>query len=414
MRYLRLFPAVCGVALSGIAVCSVIGVGWAQSGTYMLRFMEEVKRIVPPLAIPAPTAAEFGAPRGPKTLPIDIAEAKRLMGLERLGPDIAARIPGGKLGIVDLGFRGLREWLSAHPEEAKLVTYHGPNGLAGDPALADSKTLDHGYWMYRVARAVLPDVPIHLYPVRGDDVTSMMNTIIGGSAGGVVVFNMSLGLYSVCSLYQEKEEQFSRELRLALVQHEVYLFISAGNLRSSTHTWISADRNGSNYVDFRTAAEATRNPGSNVKGARVTLQQGVNRFYFSWDARNHPQDNYALELVAPDGKLLGSATLAENAAPGACLRLAYEADRQKPALLRVKRLAGAPSGTLMRINADGTANPADFNGLQTALAYTSRQSLRHLRQQLRQGGRQPPRPSPTLAAPQTADWCPTSSGRANF
>ncbi len=364
-------------ALVALVVTAIgCGIGWTQgSATYLRRFMEETKRVVPPLALPAPTPAEFAAPRGPKTLPIDIGEAKRLIGLDRLGPDIAARIPGGKLGIVDLGFRGLREWLAAYPDEAKLATYHGPNGLAGDPALADSHTPDHGYWIYRVARAVLPDVPIHLYPVAGDSVTATMNTIIGASAvHGVVVFNMSLGLSSVCSLYQEKEEEFSRTLRLALVQYEVYLFISAGNSRAATHTWISADRDNSGYVDLRTPAEASRNPGSSVKGERVTLKPGANQFFFSWDAHDRPQDDYALELVTPAGKLLAESRLARNAPPGACLGLAYKSERREPALLRVKRLAGAPSGTPMRISAYGTANPADFNSLQTALSYAFREN----------------------------------------
>ncbi|MBZ5703126.1 MAG: S8 family serine peptidase [Acidobacteriia bacterium] len=365
-------------AVGGILGLMGAGAGWAQSTNYQTRFSEELRRKVPPISMPAPSKAELDAGHAPKALAMEIEEAKKMLGLEALGPNIAARIPGGKLGIVDMGFRGIKEWLAAHPEEAKLVTYHALDPSKGEPELTDANTVDHGYWVYRVTRAVLPGVPIHLYATSGDDVASALEPVVDGSArDGVVVFNMSLGLSSECQLDEEKEDEFSKDLRLALVQREAFLFISAGNSRANTHTWVSADSNGNGYVDFRSATEAARHAGSDMDGARVTVTPGNNRFYFSWDARRHPQDDYALELVARDGKPLATARREAKDAPGACVILDYQTDEESPATLRVKRLAGDASGTLMRVTVDGyvdSAGRADFNGLQTALAYEFREN----------------------------------------
>jgi hypothetical protein len=366
------------IAVGGFLALTGGSAARAQDTSYLTRFGEEVRRKVPPISMPAPSQAELEAAHAPKALAMDIEEAKKMLGLDALGPNIAARIPGGKLGIVDLGFRGIKEWLAAHPEEAKLVTYHPLDPSKGDPELTDAKTVDHGYWVYRVTRAVLPGVPIQLYATSGDNVASVLDLVVQGSArDGVVVFNMSLGLESECQLDEVKEDELSQDLRLALVQREAFLFISAGNSRSSTHTWVSADSNDNSYVDFRSASEATRNAGSDMDGARVMVAPGNNRFYFSWDARRHPQDDYALELVAGDGKLLATAHREAKDPPGACVILDYDAERRDPAMLRVKRLAGAASGTLMRVNAYGqvaTTQMPDFNGLQTALAYAFREN----------------------------------------
>lgn len=365
-------------ALAGLIALSWQGAALAQGTNYFTRFAEELRRKVPPVSMPAPGKEEIEAKRAPKAQAMDIEEAKKLLGVDALGPNIAARIPGGKVGIVDMGFRGIKEWLAAHPEEAKLVTYHPWDPSKGDPELSDKRTPDHGYWVYRVTRAVLPGVPIHLYATSGEDVASAVQPVVNGSArDGVAVFNMSLGLTSECQLDEEKEDEFSRDLRLALVQREAFIFISAGNSRSTTHTWVPGGTSADGYVYFRSAAEAARNPGSSVDGARVWVSPGENVFYFSWDARHHPGDDYELQLTGKDGQVLATARRKENAAPGACVILDYDSDGEGKAMLRVKKLAGEPSGTLMRVNAYGqvpTEFLADYNGLQTALAYEFREN----------------------------------------
>ncbi len=367
-RYLRAAAATFAITLA----CFVANSASAQDITYHKRFIEELTRNVPPVFIAAPTATETAAPRAPAAMPIPISEAKTLMGLDALGPDIAAHLPGGKLGIVDLGFAGLQTWLASHPDEAKITTYIGSKTGKPDPAISDPQTVDHGYWVYRIARAVLPNVPIELYLPYDTSVAAVTQALLNASVRGVVVINMSLGDVNLCQLVDKQEDEFVKNLRLALVQRESFLFIAEGNSRDSSHTWMSADVNNNGYVDFRTAAEAASNTGSNVDGARVKLRPGDNAMYLSWDTQKHPDAEYALELVTPQGQVLSSIQRKGPNPTAQCGKLEYNAKTAMPALLRVKRLAGPKSGVLMRVQAYGTAVKADFNGLQTALAYTLR------------------------------------------
>lgn len=344
----------------------------AQDALYAKRFGEELVRKVPPVILTAPAKTDLAHPPITKTSPIPLAEAKTLMGLDALGPDVAARLPGGKLGIVDLGFAGLKQWLAKHPDEAKLTTYISPKTGKPDPAISDPQAVDHGYWVYRVARAVLPNVPIELYLPGENSVTDVTQTLLNASVRGVVVLNLSLGLNSECQLIDNTEEEFAKNLRLALVQRESFLFIAEGNSRNSSHTWLTSNTHDNGLVDFRSSDEAARIPGSRVDGARVRLTAGDNAMYLSWDTQKHPDAEYALELVTPEGTVLSAVRREGISKDDQCLELDYKAKTAMPALLRVKQLSGPKSGVLMRVQAYGTAVNADFNGLQSAMAYTLR------------------------------------------
>lgn len=367
MRLLSLPSLIAVFMLSAELIASPAGAG-AQDITYQKRFMEELQRKLPPVLIPAPSKEELVAPPAPESLPIPLAEAEALMGLDKLGPDVAARIPGGKFGIVDMGFKGLKAWLNKHPDEARLTTYF--NDGKPDPNFSDAQPTDHGYWVYRVTRAVLPNVPIYLYKA-GDTVPNTVQAVLTGSVHGDVVFNMSLGLTEECQVDSVKEEEFARDLRLALVQRESFLFIAEGNDRSSTDTFLTADRNRNGFVDFRTAAEAARNHGSRIDGERVWLRPGANEVRFAWDAAKFPDADYELQIVAPNGHVLISHHF-DKSVHGQCLSLSYTSEKKQLAFVRIKQLAGPTSGVLMRLTAYGIADTADFNGLQTASAYTFR------------------------------------------
>ncbi len=349
----------------------------AQDATYEKRFIEEVQRKVPPILIPPPSAKEMAAAPGPVAQPVSIDAAKALMGLDAQGGDLAARIPGGKLGIVDFGFRGLKEWLASHPDEAKLTAYMGESAMGNgkgldSPELTNPKTPDHGYWVYRTARAVLPGVPIYLFvDDEGTTEGALDPVIMASKKYGISVFSMSLGDYGDCSLNQAKEPEFDRDLRFALVQHETFLFVAAGNARTAAHAWISADRDKDGYVDFRTAAQAAADSGSTVDGERVALSPGDNQFIFGWDGHKFKDARYALELDAPSGSRLATVSNSANEA-AQCLILDYNAPQQQPAVLRVKRLAGPAQGVPMRLNAYGDAVAADYDGLQTVPGYEYR------------------------------------------
>lgn len=360
----------------------------AQDAAYSSRFSEEVSRKVAPIVTPAPTPEEIAAPRAPAGSPIDMAQAMKLMGVDALGPNAAALLPGGKLGIIDMGFRGLKDWLAAHPEERKLTTYLSRNTKPSsdgsayheDPDFSDAQAVDHGYWVYRVARAILPNVPIVLYIAHcgGGDCSDgaveayFGDTIIDGALKGVVVFNASLGMSNHCELAESEETPLSRNLRMALVQKEAFLFIAEGNEREFRHTWRSADANGNGYVDFRTAEDASRVKGSDLDGARVLLNAGENVVTFSWDTKNHPDDDYELRLETAKGEKLDAVRRDPKSKGAQCLALNYKADKPTRALVRVKRIAGPESGVLMRVSADGLGVGNDFNGLQTPYTYLFR------------------------------------------
>jgi len=337
------------------------------------RFTDEATRVLPPIVVPPPTPAMLAAPRRPAAA-IDFAEARRLMGLDTAGAT-AARLPGGRLGIIDVGFAGLRHWLDAHPEEARLTTLRkraeGPRTqYSSDPTFSSEGADDHGFQVYRVVRAILPDVPIVLYTAASVfDTGSALND---GMVNGVVLFNISMGIPATIDVYSDQEDFFAQQLRVYLAQHEAFAFISAGNTRGSVHSWVSADRNGNGLVDMRERTAA----GQDIDANRVMLRKGANRFFFAWDSSVAPDADYELELVLDGGERLATARVAPRDPPRkGYIAMSFAAGQDWPARLRVKRLTGPPTGVPMRLSAFPIGGAfGDFNGVQTALTYLFRDS----------------------------------------
>lgn len=343
----------------------------------LLRFLQEAQRKMPEIVLPPPAAADLSAPRAPDAQGIDMAEARRIIGLGASGAGAAARIPGGRLAIIDDGFRGLKEWLDAHPDEKKLTQYFRvdpskPTQFINDADFSEPGESDHGYWVYRVARAVLPDVPMMMYRVRS--LREARDAVLQGSVGpnGAALFNISLGFGAgIFEIFSAEEDEFSRGLRLYLPQYESFVFISAGNQRTDTHSWESIDRNDNEYVDFRQATATHKD----FESARVRLRKGFNHITFSWDARNHPDADYQLELMIEGEQVLARARADPKSARKGTIFLSFTSSTDGfPAYVRVKRLAGPKSGVFMRLIARGIGISGDYNGLQTTLPYTFREN----------------------------------------
>ncbi len=284
-----------------------------------------------------------------------------------------ARLPGGKLGIIDLGFGGLGAWLASRPEEARLVTLMKRQDGASlsfvpDPQPPPETESSHGFDVYRVVRAILPDVPVVLY--RGPNAIEAGNALLDGMVKGVVLFNISLGIPSTVDVFTDQEDLFAKQLRLYLPQYEAFAFISAGNTRQSTHAWVSADRNGNGFVDFRETAAS----GQSIDGARVVFAPGKNRVFFAWDSGKHPDADFELEAVAADGRSLAAARIDPRAARKGVIPMVVEVPTREAAMLRVRRLAGPAAGVFMRLGAYPSGVPEDFNGVQTALTYLHREN----------------------------------------
>jgi|GEM_PF-2260212 len=361
---------------AGLVACaSALALGLAalaaaqDNAEYRRRFIEEMQRKIPPLVIKPPSAAELAAPKAPAATNINLNEARAIMGLNQ--PVTAARLPGGKLAIIDAGFKGIREHLDANPREKSLTTLMRPGGatqLTADAAYAGPWDDDHGYWVYRVVRAVAPDVPVLLYTT--DDLSSVSISLLHAGTQGVVLSNISLAFPAHFQIFAQEEDAVSKYLRVYLPQQEAFAFISSGNERQNIHSFISADRNNNGLVDFH----ATPMPGRDVDSLRIRAPAGKSFAAFTWDASTHADADYELQIVGKDGAVLHSGRIRPESKVKGLILLRYGFDKPTDATIRVKRLAGPAGGVFMRVNAYPRGVPGDFNGLQTTNAYLFREN----------------------------------------
>ncbi|MBI3199270.1 MAG: S8 family serine peptidase, partial [Rhodospirillales bacterium] len=339
--------------------------------TYRQRFMEEAQRKIPPLVVAPPGAAERAAARAPASQGIDLNEARAIMGLSQ--PVLAARLPGGKLAIIDGGFRGIRERLEAFPHEKALTTVMRPGASPVDKPVPDTAYAgpweeDHGYWVYRVVRAVAPDVHVLLYTV--DDLDWVAGALLHAGTQGVVLSNVSLSFPSHFQIFSQEEDAVSKYLRVYLPQQEAFAFISSGNQRQNVHSFVSADRNNNGYVDLHDTAAH----GRDLDSLRLKLRAGKFRTVLTWDASAHPDADYELQAVGAGNVVYYSARVGPTDKVKGRIILRHAYSQPADAALRVKRLAGPAGGVFMRINAYPIGVSADFNGLQTTNAYLFREN----------------------------------------
>jgi hypothetical protein len=358
------------LVLAATALASLPASAQQDTGEYRRRFIEEMQRKIPPLVVSPPTAAERAAPRAPAASNIDVNEARALLGLTQ--PMAAARLPGGKLAIIDGGFKGIRERLDAVPAEKALTTIMRPGSgttpPAADAAYAGPWDSDHGYWVYRVVRAVAPSVPVLLYTVG--DLTDAGAALLHAGTQGVVVSNMSLSYPAHFQIFDAEEDAVSKYLRVYMPQQEGFAFISSGNSRQDTHSFISADRNNNGFVDMHEAAVA----GRDVDSLRIKAKAGRHDVVFTWDASAHPDADYELQIVGKDGVVYYSGRSRPGAKTKGLIFLTFAFSQPVDGVIRVKRLAGPAGGVFMRVNAYPIGVLADFNGLQTTNAYLFREN----------------------------------------
>lgn len=316
---------------------------------------------------PAPTEAELAAPPGPTTGPLTIREAKVAMGWPAA---LAMRPLGGledqKIAIIDAGFRGLRQWLDAHPQEKAHTTY------VGDLTKESPNDPEHGYEVYRVARAVLGDAQLILY--KASDIVSVTKAIHDAARRGVVVVNASFGWLTpdVTKIddYKSGKLPFSLAEGLDAVtrENQIFVFFAIGNDRLNMHTWVSSEQGNDGIVVLHPGASSSEKAGT----LPVRLPKGPSQISLGWDFRDAPTADYQLELVSDDGQVLATARAGNR--PGTIF-LNYSSTQSIYAGIRVRRLAGPSQGVLMRLLAmPGIATGPGFNGLQTAVPNAYRES----------------------------------------
>lgn len=369
-RGTRLGRAGLVVCTSALAIAIAALAAAQDNAEYRRRFIEEMQRKIPPLVIPPPSAAERAAPKAPGATNIDLNEARAIMGLTQ--PVTAARLPGGKLAIIDGGFKGIRERLDANPRERSLTTLMRPGSgttqPATDPGYAGPWDDDHGYWVYRVVRAVAPEVPVLLY--TADDLPAVSGSLLHAGTQGVVLSNISMSFPAHFQIFAQEEDAVSKYLRVYLPQQEAFAFISSGNQRQNIHSFVSADRNNDGFVDFHDAPV----PGRNVDSLRIKAPAGQSRAVFTWDASASPDADYELQIVGKGGAVYYSGRARPDDKVKGRIILRYAFSQPVEATIRVKRLAGPASGVFMRVNAYPRGVAGDFNGLQTTNAYMFREN----------------------------------------
>lgn len=355
-----------GALLALVTCLPLAGVQAQWETSYRQRFIEEATRKIPPLVVTPPSAAERAAARAPAAQGIDLNEARTIMGLTR--PVAAARLPGGKIAIIDAGFNGIRERLEALPHEKALTSVMRGDMSVADPAHAGPWDSDHGYWVYRVVRAVAPDVQILLYTSSG--LARMATALLHAGTQGVVLSNISLSYPREFQILSQDEDEVSKYLRVYLPQQEAFAFISAGNNRQDVHSFVTADRNNNGYVDFHDVAA----PGRDVDSLRLKLRAGQFRTVLTWDADAQPDANYELQIVGAGDRIFYSGRVDPNDKTKGLIVLHHAYSQPVDAAIRVKRLAGPAGGVFMRVNAYPLGVAGDFNGLQAANAYLFREN----------------------------------------
>ena len=339
-----------------MVICRGVAASLAVVSGLMLLAVQAVAQVPPLLfVVPAPTPDQvlLAYRVRPRTLPIGISEAKAFMAwsptLMASGGNEYAKV---RIGIVDEGFRGLDAWLAGHP--AEQGTTKPPSTAVVDP---DSES-DHGYWVYRVMRALATNAELLLFRTDGTQ-GSIYSALTEAAMRGVVIVNQSLERTDIPVV--ARDDPGTSKVLALLRQSEMFLFAAAGNDRLGTHTWVSADQDANGYVDFfvqRPQAEVA------VDEAPVWLKIGRNEVQFSWDVSAYPDARYELELRSEDGKLLASrAPGASEQATGA-LRLVYLASVLDIATVRVRQTAGPARGVLMRLSVD-VGLGLYLNGLQS-------------------------------------------------
>lgn len=184
-----------------------------------------------PAAVAATRTAKVApAPSGVPDLamgPLTIADARKAVGYSG---KYGAGAHSLKVAIIDAGFSGLRDWLAeggggkAHERNATVIRTE----LKSDS--------NHGFYVYRVMRRVLPDAKIYVYetPLDKGWIRRLIYYVKDMSRLGVTFVNISLGAGG--NPYHSPPSGYV-EFGKALVENGVYAMVAAGNSGQEYHTF---------------------------------------------------------------------------------------------------------------------------------------------------------------------------------
>ena len=166
---------------------------------------------------------------------VHISDAQRLLDYPEFFIENRFTNLSLRYGILDLGFKGLKEWLETHPEEKALTSF------AYDTSNDSS---EHGYWVYRVVRAIAPDADIYIgKALNADHLAWLYNNKVGLASMSVSVPTWMAPDLSNAS---ERDISFARNLDST----GIYLFTAAGNRFNNVDSDYRIDSNNNGWLEL--------------------------------------------------------------------------------------------------------------------------------------------------------------------
>ena len=224
---------------------------------------------------------------------------------------------GLKVAIVDGGFHGIDEWLTQNGDKAASVFKR----------TKISNGSDHGFKVFQVAQAVIPDAKFYLYEtdlaLSNAEFTDQMSLYVQDMAGrGVDFVNLSIGIGHAISPYYQGPNPILETMEL-FRKHEVFALFSSGNERRQFHSWtVSAAEKG--YIKF-TGADGTDSFAANVLPSQKNILLGM-----FWEA--HPDDPPV--TVSLQQEVDGKFRTFIKAATNGEMQLTYRAEQDEPSKIK--------------------------------------------------------------------------------
>jgi len=239
-------------------------------------------------------------------------------GIELIGAsafhDRGERGAGTKIGIIDLGFRGLSDAQARGDLPRNLTTrdFTG-RGIASD--------FSHGTAVAEIVYDVAPEAELYLIKI-GNEV-DLDNAVSYAADQGIHVINHSLGWYN--TNYYDGSGPIGQIAQRA-VDEGILWVQAAGNDAQSHYSATFTDRNGDGWHDTNVTLSAR-------SGDQITL-------YFTWDSWPETSDDYDLYLFGPNGQLVGSSTKTQGGTEQPTERITITAPQSGTYQVRIQRADG--------------------------------------------------------------------------
>ncbi|MFO8034066.1 MAG: PKD domain-containing protein [Candidatus Bipolaricaulota bacterium] len=240
-------------------------------------------------------------------------------GVELIGGsafhDLGERGAGTKIGIIDLGFRGL----STSQSRGDLPYGVTTRDFTGRGIESD---FSHGTAVAEIVHDVAPEAQLYLIKI-GNEV-DLDNAVSYAVSEGIHVINHSLGWYNT-NFYDGTGS--IAQIAERAVDEDILWVQAAGNDAQTHYGAMFNDRNGDGWHDTDITLSAS-------PGDQITL-------YLTWDSWPETGDDYDLYLYGPGGSLVASSTKTQGGTEQPTERITFTAPQSGTYRVRVQRESGS-------------------------------------------------------------------------